>query len=467
MSTPNGAVVVDDSMDSYSVMPPVEPIKEINIELPYRFKPRAYQEVMLSQVPTHYKRGCFVWHRRAGKDATAWNLMIREAVKKSAIYYYIFPSYRQGRKAIWEAVDSRTGLKFLDYIPKELIAGIHDTEMRITFVNGSILRVCGSEDINTLMGTPPYGVVYSEYSLQSPKAFDMIRPILSENGGFALFVFTPRGMRNHGFELWKMAMENPNWYAEVLTTKDTKREDGTPVVSDEAIAEEISSGMSKDLAEQEYKCAWEGFMEGAYYAKQIKSLMNDEPKHVTDVSWEPILPVHTAWDLGMDDSTTIWFFQVVGMEVRIIDYFEDSGEGLSYYVKEMDKLHYKYGTHYLPHDVEVRELGTGKSRRATLESLGLHNLVTVKRTNDIMHGIDAVRNFLPKCWFDKTKCSHGISSLANYHAEYDEDKKRLTDRPYHDHTSHAADAFRCLAESSLPTTKKNKSVTQMYADRRR
>jgi len=167
-----------------------------DIAIPYKFTPRDYQLGMLTQVPKYYSRGAFLWHRRAGKDKAAWNKVIMEAIQHRAIYYYFFPTYRQGRKAIWEAIDPNTGVRFLDHIPPEFITNKNDTEMKVTLVNGSIIRIVGTEDIDSVVGTAPYGCIFSEYALQDPKAWNMIRPILAENKGWALFVSTPRG-RNH------------------------------------------------------------------------------------------------------------------------------------------------------------------------------------------------------------------------------------------------------------------------------
>jgi len=155
------------------------------------------------------------------------------------------------------------------------------------------------------------------------------------------------------------------------------------------------------------------------------------------------LPVHTAWDLGMSDSTVIWFVQVVNREYRVIDCLKGEGVGLDWYARELQNRQYVYGTHYLPHDVEVRELGTGKSRAEVLSALGIRS--TVVPAMSVADGIQAVRMLLPLCWFDAEKCREGVEALRMYRREYDEKRQEFRVNPYHDWTSHYADAFRYFA----------------------
>lgn len=407
----------------------------------------------MSQVPAHYSRGVFVHHRRAGKDKTAWNKLVTEAILRPAVYYYFFPTYQQGRKVIWDGIDPRTGMRYLDHIPKELIVKQNDTEMKLILSsNGgeSLIQIVGTDNYNAIMGTPPFGCVFSEYSLQDPRAWDYIRPILRENGGWAIFIFTPRG-KNHGFKLYRMAEADENWYAETMTIENTKRDDGTPVINPLDIDKDRKEGMSEELVQQEYYCSWEGYVQGAYYSKQIDQARKDgRLLRLPHVSGHE---VYTAWDLGIDDSMSIWIFQAINKEFRFIDYYENSGEGLAHYAKVLKEKPYVYGDHYLPHDVEISELGTGKSRRATLEELGIRPIITVPRARDInavLTGIEYGRNILSQCWFDEEKCSRGLMALESYHAEYDDQKKVLSNRPEHDQWSHGADAFRTFAVGYRP-----------------
>lgn len=413
------------------------------------------------------KRAVEVAHRRWGKDDVALHFTATAALQRVGNYWHMLPQYNQARKAIWEAVNQRTGKRRIDEVfPAAIRSDMRNTDMIIRLINGSTWQLVGSDNFNSLVGSPPVGLVNSEYALADPRAWAYLRPILAENDGWSIFIFTPRGM-NHGYTLFKMAESNPQWHAEVLTV------DQTPVFNPATLTNErmelisqFGDTFGQTLFQQEYYCSFDIAVIGAYYSKQIKQAREDG--RISNVPHVTGHEVYTAWDLGIDDSTTIWFFQVVGLEKRFIDYYENSGEGLSHYAKVMKEKPYVYGDHYLPHDVEVRELGTGISRRETLEKLGIHPIVTVERSRDsqaVLMGIDAGRNVLSECWFDKEKCTRGLSALEGYHAEYDEERQKLKNSPEHDWTSHAADAFRTFAVGYAPKAPPLKLNMPSYAGR--
>lgn len=419
----------------------------MKIVVPHQYEPRNYQLNAWNYLDGGGTRAVCVWHRRAGKDLFGINRVSVASCTRPGLYWHIFPTYAQGRKIAWDGM-TREGRPFLDHFPKQMIRGDpNNTEMKIRFVTGSIYQVVGAEDPNRLVGPNPVGVILSEYSLQDPAAWDLLRPILAENGGWALFIYTARG-RNHGYKILQMARKNPNWFAEVLVAgsgkNSTKRPDGTPVISDAIIQEERDSGMPEELIQQEFYNSFDAPLVGAYYGTQMAFARKEG--RVTKVPWEPRLPVNTAWDLGIDDSMTIWFYQEVNMERRFIDYYENSGEGLPHYAKELEKRPYVYGKHMAPWDIDVRELGTGKTRLETARSLGIRFIKVVQHS--IEDGIDAVRNILPSCWFDEEKCSRGVEALTQYRKEWDEERKVFMNHPLHDWTSHAADGFRTFAFGS-------------------
>ena len=352
-------------------------------------------------------------------------------------YYYFFPTYKQGKKILWEGMD-RDGFKFMDHFPKELRKRTDNTELLIEATNGSIFQIIGTDNIDSVVGTNPVGCVFSEYALQDPKAWDYIRPILAENGGWAVFNFTPRG-DNHGKDIFEMAQKSKEWFCERLTVDDTK------AIPKNILEQELREIASKDgtdsLYQQEYYCSFEEPVQGAYYGHQMKEAIN----RITHVPYAPETLVNTYWDLGVGDSTSIWFQQETAQEIRMIDYYETSGEGLAHYRNILQERGYNYGIHYAPHDIEVRELGTGKSRKETAAGLGLDFKVAPKLPID--DGIDAARNILAKTWFNKVKCEKGINALRNYHKEYDEKNKTYKNRPHHDWSTHGADAFRYFAVS--------------------
>ena len=405
----------------------------IEINIPHEFVPRWYQKPLFNCIKNGYRRGVAIWHRRAGKDKTLLNLLVKESQKRVGAYYYFFPSYSQGRKILWDGMD-RDGFRFLDHIPPEIREATNNTEMKIKLINGSLIQVVGSDNIDSIVGTNPVGCVFSEYSLQDPRGWDFIRPILRENGGWAVFNYTPRG-HNHGYDLYQIALLNDKWFAERLKVSDTN------VLVDADIQEEREAGMDEDLIQQEYYCSFEAAVPGAYYAKQLSQAREED--RVSSVPWEDTALVNTAWDLGIGDNMAIWFFQIVGREIRLIDFYQNSGEGLRHYIEFLKTKPYMYGQHIAPHDIEIRELGTGKSRKEVAARMGINFEVAPRMTLD--DGIEATRSIFSRCYFDAAKCTHGIDALASYRKDYDERNRVYRLHPVHDWASHPADAFRYLA----------------------
>lgn len=405
----------------------------MEITIPHHYQPRNYQLNLFKALDNGYKRAVAIWHRRSGKDKSLINLVAKKMLERVGTYYYFFPTYSQGKKIIWNGMD-RDGFKFTAHIPQDIRKRTDNTEMLIELVNGSVFQIIGTDKIDTIVGTNPIGCVFSEYSLQNPKAWEFIRPILAENGGWAVFNYTPRG-KNHGFDLYEMAKENSEWFVELLTV------DNTGVISKEAIEAERAAGMDEDLIQQEFYCSFNAAIQGAYYSKQIKEA--EERNRITSVPYEPLLKVNTYWDLGVGDSMAIWFVQKSALELRVIDYYEASGEGFPYYAKVLQDKGYIYGDHYAPHDIRVKEMGSGVSRLETARQLGI-NFKIVKNIS-IDDGINSVRNIFKRCWFDKQNTKQGLNALINYHKEYDENRKEYKNVAYHDWSSHASDGFRYFA----------------------
>jgi len=395
-----------------------------------------------------FKRIIQVWNRRAGKEKTDINIMAREIYKKVGAYYYIFPTYNQGKKILWNGAD-KEGIRFLNHLPEDTRKRTVGNEMFIEYKNGSTFQVVGSDNIDSIVGTNPLGVVFSEYSLQDPLAWDYIRPILAENGGWALFNFTPRG-ENHAKELLDYALTDPvNWYVSVLNVDDTKTM--SPETLEQERKEIIAKNGDDSIFRQEYYNSFSAALQGSYYGKIIEKMEQDG--RITSVPYDEALLVDTYWDLGINDSMSIGFFQKYGEEWRMIDYLECSGEGLAYYVSELNNKGYLYGKHYAPHDIVVRELGTGKSRLETAKDLGL-KFETIRENDKIKSavpnipindGIQALRLKLSKLKMDAVKCERVKKALKNYHKDYDESNKVYRNNPKHDWSSHCADMMRMWA----------------------
>lgn len=409
--------------------------KEIDIHLPYNYKCRPYQ-VSFWEAMRKKKRAVLVWHRRAGKEKTCWNWLITQAARKTCISYYFFPTYAHGRKILWDGID-QNGFRFIDHIPKELIAGQpNSTEMKIRLVNGSLIQMIGSDNVNSLVGTNPYNVVFSEYSLQDPKAWEFIRPILTENKGYAVFNFTPRG-HNHAYDLYAMALNNPNWFCQKLTIDDTG------VLNESDMQKERDEGMSEDMIQQEYRCSFTLGVEGSYYAKYVQDAKDQA--RIGCVPHQLQSRVYTAWDIGFGDSTAIIWYQIVGNSIHCIDYYENSGEGLPHYAQILESKRYLYADHYAPHDIDSHSFSMGLSAKEVGNSLGIKftTLPTLKlRLED---GIEAARGIFPRVYFDKEKCKRLIKCLENYRKTFDQRLQVYKEKPLHDGYSHGSDAFRYLA----------------------
>jgi phage terminase large subunit len=367
--------------------------------------------------------------------------------RRKGQYYHLFPTAKQARKAIWDGID-KDGLKVLDHFPKEVVASKNEADMKITLTNGSIYQLVGTDmGLDWLVGTNPVGLLFSEYPIMSPKAWNLMRPIVRENDGIALFVYTPRG-QNHGHRMFEMAQANEKWFCSKLTVADTYRdapgESGLPVIDEEALSEERAEGMSEEMIQQEYFCSFHAAVPGAYFAKEMNRM--EEEDRITRVPWEPKINVDTFWDLGVDDSMAVTFAQQFGQEVRIIDYYEASGEGLPHFISEIKSKPYCYGSHNAPWDIEVRELTTGKTRKDTARSLGI-NFRTGKKVAHKEEAIEQGRQLLNRTWIDRKKAEKLISALRNYHKEYNDKNQVYKATPVHNWASHGADSFMELAMS--------------------
>ncbi len=414
------------------------------ISLPHNWISRPHQQGLFkAMLPKTYggegvKRSVNVWHRRAGKDACSINLSAIWTQYKVATYWHMLPTATQGRKVIWDAIDSTTGVKMIDQaFPKEIRASVNEKDMKIEMKNGSIWQVVGSDNYDGLVGSNPFGVVYSEYSVSDPQAWDYIRPILKQNDGWAVFIYTPRG-KNHGSDLYEMARTNPKWQCEILTIEDTLRETGKPVFSQEDFQDELDSGMDLLLAKQEYYCSFDAGLYGSYYTNDLTRTKTGE------YPWNPRKDVHTFWDIGMKDATAIWFAQESGDAINIIDYMEGNNIPFTEWVKKLRDLPYSYGENIMPHDFKKRNWNDGRSAPSTASELNF----PFEICPDIprKQGIDAVKDMMPRIRFNNIPMvMRGVDALANYRREYNQKIKMFLDTPAASWANHGADAFRYLA----------------------
>ena len=408
--------------------------------LPHNWQPRGYQLPAWLDLERGKKRAALVWHRRAGKDDVAMHWTACSAMTRVGNYWHMLPKANQARKALWDAVNPHSGMRRIDEaFPQEIRETTREQEMMIRFKNGSTWQVVGSDNYNQLVGSPPVGLVLSEYSLSDPAAWDYLSPILNENGGWAIFPYTPRG-KNHGYDLYVNNRNNPDWHVSLLTVEDTK------AISKDAIERERREGKSEELIQQEYYCSFNAPNEGAYYGQLMHRLWSE--KRICRVSIEPGFDCETYWDLGLDDATAIWIVQPVGRELRVLHYLEFRDKSLLDCIHELkqwaDAHNATFSRHGMPHDIEVREYIGGRSRKESAMEAGLKP-ITVARKLAVEDGINAVRRILPRCVFDEVNCKAGIRALTEYGKEWDDKRKTFKPTPRHDWASHGADAFRTLA----------------------
>ena len=348
---------------------------------------------------------------------------------KNPRFAYIAPLYKQAKDVAW------TYLK--EAVAPLMAAGLaeaNESELRIDFWNGGRVRLYGADNPDPLRGIYLDGVILDEYADMNPRTWgEVVRPALSDRKGWAVFIGTPKG-RNAFFDVYDGAVKDPKWFDMMLRASETS------LIDDEELGL-ARKDMTPGQYAQEYECSFEAAIAGAYFGKEIADAERD--RRICDVPYDPELEVHTVWDLGIGDSTAIWFWQAAGNEIRVIDFYENSGFSLGHYAKVLESKPYKYKFDWVPHDAKVRELGTGRTRIETLQGLGRKpRLIPAHKIDD---GINAARVLLPRMYFDEVKCRDGIEALRQYRADFDEKNNVFRDRPLHDWTSHAADAFRYLA----------------------
>ena len=412
-----------------------------HLSLPSDWEPRAYQMDLWRYLERGGLRADVAAHRRWGKDDVALNWASIAAQKRVGTYWHLLPEASQGRKAVWDAVNPHSGRRRIDEaFPRSLRSQTRDGDMMIKLTNGSTWQVVGSDNYDSLVGAPPVGVVFSEWALSKPDCWTYIRPILAENGGWAVFIWTPRG-RNHATRTFESRQRDPSWFTQRSSAEDTTVFSAEQLARERAdlIAETGSPEEGEARFATEYLVAFDTASPGSYFGSGLVRAQADG--RIGRVPHDPDLKVDTAWDLGIDDYTAIWFFQSVGREVRAIDYFETSGEGLQAIVRAaLADRPFVWGHHYLPHDVKVRELGAnGRSRLETLQGLGLWPIEVGQAANpeDRVH---AARQMLALTWFDEAKCATGLDRLRAYRKRWNRSVSAYGG-PLHDAASHGADAF--------------------------
>lgn len=384
-----------------------------------------------------------VAHRRCGKTVSCINDQIRKAVTLKLTHgrlAYVAPYLSQGKEIGWE---------YLKRFAAPIMTDKNESELWVELVNGARLRIHGADNPDRLRGGYLDDVVLDEYADMRPSVWsEVIRPMLADRQGSATFIGTPKG-KNEFYDVWERAQGNPEWFSGMYKASSTG-------ILPQSELDAAKLEMTPSQYAREFECSFDAAILGAYYGIEMEAA--EREGRIRPQLYDPSLPVHTAWDLGMGDSTAIWFFQVFGSEIRFIDYYENHGFALDHYVGVLNAKPYRYEADWVPHDAKVRELGTGRTRVETLTMLGRKPRLVPD--HKLMDGINATRLTIPKAYFDSITTKLGCEALRQYQSVWDEDKKCFGDKPLHDWTSHAADAARYAAMAWREIAPAVKTVTK-------
>ncbi len=404
-----------------------EAVQKIRID----YSPREPQKAIHAALKAN-RFAVIVAHRRMGKTVSAVNHLIRAAMqcqKPRPRFAYIGPTFRMAKQ---------TAFDYLTHFSRPIPGvSVNVSELRVDYPNGGQVRLYGADNPDSLRGLYLDGVVLDEYGLMQSNVFsEVLRPALADREGWALFIGTPNG-RNQFSEIAAYAKQTEGWFFAEFKASQTG-------IMSAVELEAARSVMTPDEYQQEFECSFEAAVRGAIYATELQRAREDG--RITRVPIEPLLPVDTAWDLGVGDATAIWFTQSLRSgEVRVVDYYESSGEGLPHYIAVLKAKGYVYGVHTAPHDIQVKEFASGRSRLEAAASLGIR--FTVAPNVGIEEGIHAARMLFPKCYFDGEKCKAGLEGLQHYRRDFNQRLNEFKATPVHDFASHPADAWRYFAVS--------------------
>ena len=408
----------------------------MRITLPNEFTPREYQRRYMAWFDSGGKRAVWVVHRRGGKDLTGAHQLCKMAHLRKGQYWHVFPTFEQGRKAIWEGFRSDGKRVIENVFPEALVRRRNEQQMMLELKCGSIYRIIGSDKIE-VVGAGPAGVLFSEYSIAKPRAWDLIAPMLRENDGWASFVYTPRG-NNHGKKLFDMAQKNPDWFCEMQTLYDTRAYD-----PERTLSEERAAGRPEALIRQEYLCDWTAANVGSVWGEQMEALEKAGRLEAFDHPGDGVV---TTWDMGISDAMAIWFWRInEDRSADLIDHYEATGKALSHFFDVVEAKPYVYLKHWVPHDARARTYQTGVSTVEMFVKRWGAERVGVVPSLSFEDGIQAARWLLQQKVRFHPRAAEGIEALKAYHYAWDDDLKVFSSKPEHDWSSHTSDAFRYVA----------------------
>jgi len=373
-----------------------------------------------------------VVHRRAGKTVACINELIKSAMLcpyPDPRLAYVAPLYNQAKDVAWA---------YLKKYSKPLWASPpNESELRVDLIKGARIRLYGADNPDRLRGLYLDDIVLDEYADMNPAIWgEVIRPLLADRNGKATFIGTAKGY-NDFFDKYEYARKDPDWFHMLAKASETK-------IIPQAELDAARKDMTKDQFAQEFECSFEAALVGAVYGEWMNEAL---PRMATNI-YDPNLPVNTAWDLGYDDATAIWFYQLARNEVRLIDYYENNQQDIVHYCDVLKGKPYKYGDHFVPHDAANKLLAAGGQsivQQAFKEGVSMRVVQATSQQNSI----EAARKVIGICWFDVEKCALGINALRQYQFQWDGDKKIFRSTPMHNWASHAADAFEIIGRMNL------------------
>jgi len=389
---------------------------------PVDWKPYPYQLPLWQYLNGGGKRAVAVWHRRAGKDLLGINWITAAALKEVGVYWYVFPTYEQAKRTIWDGV-TLDGRSYLSHIPSGLIKTKSSAKLRIELTNGSIIQFVGAHSPDSLRGQGIKGAVLSEYSYQKPETFvTVIQPMIVRSQGWLLFLYTPSDdpLMEHGHELYKNAVANESSFTQHLTIDDTTDNGGKPLVTLEQLEDLRQCGMTQSQIQREFYCDFEAHKyrdSHATFAEQLRSA--EQEGRIASVPYDPSIKVHTYWDMGIVDYTVIWFVQETEEHIHVIDFFIDRAKPFAHYLTKLKSLPYIYGRMVLPHDMKRRTNATLDTRLDQCNEVAKANgfeLFDVGPKYQREEMVGKARALLQTCRIDAAKCLTGIEGLYEFNA---------------------------------------------------
>jgi phage terminase large subunit len=393
-------------------------------------KPRHYQAHYMRAMDNGCKFAAWVMHRRGGKDRTAIAQACKDAFKRPGLYWHCLPTLKQGRKVVWDNITSE-GKNLIDQtFPRHLVKRKLEDEMKIELASGSIVQIVGADNFNSLVGSSPVHVTFSEWSLTDPRAYDFVRPILRENNGSVSFIYTPRGY-NHGHTTLEIARKLPGAFSAVMGIRDTG------VLSEADMAMERAQGMAEELIQQEYYCDFSSANVGAIVGKYIAAAER-EGRVNEDTTYSPGSRIVVSSDIGYRDAAAWWFWQLKLGGFDLVHYMEGSGHDAAEWIDKLKNCGIPIDHVYLPHDARAKTMA---SKHSVVEQFAREFECSIVPQSKLADRINAARVVIPRCNFAVNDCARGLEALRAWSFRFDDERKIFSAEPNHDWASHGADAF--------------------------